>query len=127
MKMIDLYLEAVRKRQGNRRWVNVAFVIVLVLLLVAGMAGDEQLSTLWPFMILLGIFAVQWFWSSILGWLLTIISWLFVAFGAFFYERVVFGVRGFSGAFLFLWGILPALVLCFFMPRAGERSLKDQK
>lgn len=126
MKMSVLLSEAVRKRPGNRRWLNFVFLVALALLLAVGIASEEPASTLWPLMVLLAAFAIQSVWSSILGWLLTIACWLLFAFGAFFYERAVYGIQGFSATFLFLWGILPALLLCFFKPR-DEASITTTK
>lgn len=112
---------ATRRRQGGRRWINLLFIIVLSVILFWGL-HDEPLLALWPYVVLLIVFLFQCVWPTVLGWLFSIVSWLGIAFGYFLFERVVYGVKGFTPGFLFIWGILPAVLLCFFKPRSPEDS-----
>ncbi len=115
-------IEATRRTQGNRRWVNTPFIVILGGLAVAGLADDEGFSGLWPYVVLLAIFLFQLVWPTVLGWILSILAWLAIAFGYFLYERIALGIAGFSVGFLCIWGILPAVILCFFKPRPSGRS-----
>ena len=120
MKMRNWVKQATRKREGARSWINLPFILVLGALVIFGLGSGESFSTLWAYIVLLPIFLFQAICPTVLGWRLSISSWLVIAFGYFLFERIAYGIEGFNTAFLCIWGILPAIVLCFFKPRSSD-------
>ena len=109
-------------RSSRTRWINLAFVVALCLLLLTGYISEETLSGLWTYYALLPFFIVQFLWPTTIGWLLSIGAWLVFEFGACLFDRLVYDIKGFSVGFLVLFGIVPALILSFCRPRAQIRS-----
>jgi hypothetical protein len=124
MKNSSWFAEMTRRQQGSRRWVNLPFIVVLGGLATLGFADGERLSTLWPYIVLLLIFLFQCIWPTLMGWILSISSWLLIAFGYSLFERIAHGIGGFSIGFLCIWGVVPAVLLCFFRPRSSGGTLQ---
>jgi hypothetical protein len=120
--MIGLFSNVRVYRSSRTRWINLAFVVALCLLLLTGYLSEETLSTLWPYVALLPFFIVQFLWPTTVGWLLSIGAWLVFTFGVCLFDRLIYDVKGFSAGFLVLYVIVPALLLSFCRPRAQIRS-----
>src|SRR5215831_9251975 len=70
---------------GRRHWINLLFIVVLATNAFFG--AEEGLRSIWPDLVLLLIFLVQFFWPTVIGWAVTIGGWLVFAVGVAAYER----------------------------------------
>jgi hypothetical protein len=120
--MIGLFSNVQVYRSSRTRWINLAFVVALCLLLLTGYLSEDTLSELWPYVALLPFFIVQFLWPTTVGWLLSIGAWLVFAFGVCLFDRLIYDVKAISVEVLVLFGIVPALLLSFCRPRAQIRS-----
>lgn len=64
-------------RRGPARWVNIPFVLILILFTLMG-ASYGGVSAVWPHLILLPIFIAQTAWPTLFGWSLTVVGWALV-------------------------------------------------
>jgi hypothetical protein len=97
--------------------VNLPFVLgILVIIVLSG--GEEQLSTMWPYLVLLPLFTIQLIWPTRAGWLGTLLGWMAFALGAFAYDRFVAGMTQFTGWFLLLWGVAPVFLILAVPPKS---------
>jgi hypothetical protein len=111
---------------GPRRWVNLPFILFLLSIIVMS-GGDEDLSTMWPYLVLLPLFTVQLILPTRAGWIATLMGWVACALAPFAYERFVNGMTEFDGWFLFFWGVAPLFLILAVPPRSPSARAKPGK
>ena len=109
---------------GPRRWVNLPFVLGLLIILVLS-GGEEQLSTM-PYMVLLPLFTVQLIWPTRAGWVATLLGWMSLVFGVFAYARFARGITAFDNWFLLEWGIAPSLIIGALPPKSPVTKVRNR-
>jgi hypothetical protein len=89
---------------------------------VAGAMGmDESPQEALPYVVLSVVLLAQVLRPSLVGWFLSLLAWLAVCFLGPLYWRIVEGRAEYTSLFLFLWGVLPVLVMLFLRPRLTKR------
>jgi hypothetical protein len=102
---------------GPRRWVNLPFILFLLSIIVMS-GGEEQFSTMWPYLVLLPLFTVQLILPTRAGWIATLVGYVACALAPFAYERFASGE--FNGWFQFFWGVAPLFLILAVPPRSPK-------
>ncbi len=121
----------IAKAEGPQRWVNLPFILILVLAILLG--AHDGISGILFHIIILPVFVVQLIRPTLLGWLLTLIAWSAIT---FIIAILLWSDRRFLDAsqvfWALLWGPIPLSLLYFFRPafpplhkaRAGADSVE---
>lgn len=109
-----------KRLHGRKHLISLPFA--LALLVIVALGAHEGIGGIWPYLPLLLVFTIQCVWPTKIGWLLTLVLWIALAFGVPAYERFVRGVAEFNIWFLLLWGVIPALILWYFRPTMAQNS-----
>jgi hypothetical protein len=116
----DTVNQLFNRLDGRKHLINLPFALTLLVIIVLG--AHEGIGGIWPYLPLLLVFIIQGVWPTRIGWLLTLVLWIALAFGVPSYERIIRGVTEFNIWFLLLWGLVPALILWYFRPTMAEAS-----
>ena len=105
---------AIRIHRGPKRWVYLAYALLMAGTFLFGLGSEAYPSDLWPYLVLLAVFVIQLIWPTITGWGAGIGGW----FVFFFLIPVCQGVS--NGVFGFLWSVGLLVPLYAFRPRAAD-------
>ena len=98
---------ATRIHHGPKRWIYLPYALLMAGTFLFGLGSEIDVGGLWPYLVLLSIFTIQFIWPTITGWGVAVGCWFIFFFAIPFFQGVSLGLIG------FLWsvGLLAPLYL----------------